>query len=131
MKLGGRRRERRVQASRVGVAELLQLLLKVVNAIFLLRVETRLILIHCRDVVVFAVEAVEVEGDAADLVLSFAHVPGVCGLDRDDMPTMGVLEVDYGHCVYFANVAADVSDDVAVADVLEDGDHGDRDVESD
>lgn len=90
---GGRRRERRSRSRRVELAALLQLLLEVVNAVSLLVGRTHLVLVHGGDPVVLAVEAVEVEGNAANLVLSFVHVLVVGGLDSDDVLAVSFLKV--------------------------------------
>lgn len=90
---------------------------------------THLVLVHGGHPVVLAVEAVEVEGNAANLVLSFTHVLVVGGLDSDDVLAVSFLEVQDGHDVHFANMAVEVGDDVVGADALVDGDHGDRDEE--
>lgn len=129
--LGGRRRKGREWACRSGIAKLLQSLLKVDDAVFLLRVEARLVLVHLGDVVVLAVQVVELGGDAVDFILSFTHVLVVGGLDQNYVHAVGFLEVEDGHGMHIVDMAVEVGHSLAVAGTLADSNQSDHDKESD
>jgi hypothetical protein len=83
------------------------------------------------DVIVFAVEAVEIGGDLVVLNRSFAHVLVVGRVDQNHTLAVRLMKIEDSHGVHAVDVAVEVGYSVAVADALSDSDQGDSYKESD
>lgn len=83
-------------------------------------------MIHHGDVVVFAVQAVKVDSDTANLVLRFAQILIVGRLYQADMLAVGILKVHDGHGMHIVDMAVEVGYSLAVADALADDNQSDR-----